>query len=495
MKINLVVLGCLAGMNAFAADYAFVDIGDYTSFEPVVVNAAGDIGMYYGQYPAIFKHDSDVIQYFPDRNFLLTGIGTDARIALTQSNVYTSKIMVHGAASVVDYPTGQIWRIGSTGQAFVQREHAGFTHCTLAGQIVANYPAGTQLLDITTFQEQLVPQNMVGTAVLTKIYYQADPASIVTPSGVTTLPWSAVPTFPSMTLTEGYLSETLSAAGSLRGGSSFFRRSFYYSHGTMVEIPPPVAFQHQQVRGITNSGDAYGCDGVMGLWFRSQSAWRFVDGVKTPLNNLIDQNLNGYTTDIIFVHAVHPRGKVVVGANITGPSGTLFQRFGYFQQKSELTEVTLHATSEDYSGPWTGMDGTLELWQNGVLKGSRLVRLDPTGTYKFYELASGTYDLRFRTGRFLKRLKLGVTLSAGTQKDISFDLLGGDINGDNTVGRSDYLVLSAAFGKTSADSDWNSYMSNGYRPSTCDINFDGAVDMGDYLILAKNFDMSSDEIP
>lgn len=492
-KISLVVLGCLAGINAFAADYAFIDIAQGDQFYPTVVNAAGDIGMYYFTFPATLKHDSDAIYYFPDQTYFLTGIGTDARIAVTQGNVFTSKILVHGVTTVVDYPFGQILRIGSTGQAMARMAAGGFAHCTLAGQVVANYPVGTLLVDI--IGRQIIPQNMVGTAVLTKVSSQADPASIVTPSGVTTLPWSAVPTFPSMTLTEGYLSETLSAAGNLRMPTfPNTRRSFYYSLGTMVEIPPPVAFQAQQVRGITNSGDVYGGDGLFSINFLSQSAWRFVDGVKTPLNNLIDQNLNGYTTNITAVHAVHPRGKVVVGATVTGPSGTLTNRFGYFQQKSELTEVTLHATSADYSGPWTGMNGTLELWQNGVPKGSRLVRLDPTGTYKFYEPASGTYDLRFRTGHFLKRLKFGVTLSAGTQQDISFDLLGGDINGDNTVGRSDYLMLSAAFGKTSADSDWNNY-SNGTVPSACDINFDGAVDMGDYLILAKNFDMRSDVFP
>ena len=494
LKVGALIVGCLAVAQSRSADYAFVDIASGDLFFPRLVNQAGDIGLNYQAFPAILKHDSDSVYYLPDQSYFLTGIGTDARLAITQANVFTSKLMEHGVSTLVDFTAGQILRVGSTGQAMTRMSAGGFSQCTLAGQVIANYPAGTLLLDIVS--NQVIPQNMVGTAVLTKVSSQSDPASIVTPSGITTLPWSAVPSFPSMALTEGYLSETLSAAGNLRMPTfPNTRRSFYYSLGTMVEIPPPVGFQAQQVRGITNLGEAYGGDGLYSFTFISQSAWRFVDGVKTPLNNLIDQTLNGYTTNIGIVHAVHPRGKVVVGATVTGPSGTLTNRFGYFERKSDLTEVTLHATSEDYSGPWTGMNGSLELWQNGVMKGSRLVRLDPSGTYKFYEAGSGTYDLRFRTGHFLKRLKLGVTFSAGTQQDISFDLVGGDIDRDSTVGLFDYLALSAAFDKTSADSDWNTNMSNGIRPSACDINFDGTVDVGDYLILAKNFDVSSDEIP
>ncbi|MBX7134963.1 MAG: hypothetical protein K1X67_20030 [Fimbriimonadaceae bacterium] len=67
--------------------------------------------------------------------------------------------------------------------------------------------------------------------------------------------------------------------------------------------------------------------------------------------------------------------------------------------------------------------------------------------------------------------------------EVDFQLLNGDINGDNSIDIADYAVLSAAYGRNLGEL--------GYVASA-DLNGDEAVDIGDYSILSSNYGLSGD---
>ena len=54
----------------------------------------------------------------------------------------------------------------------------------------------------------------------------------------------------------------------------------------------------------------------------------------------------------------------------------------------------------------------------------------------------------------------------------------GDTNGDGRYSVGDLAIISAAYGKTSADPDWSSY-------KNCDLNNDGKIDIADLAALAR----------
>jgi hypothetical protein len=62
-----------------------------------------------------------------------------------------------------------------------------------------------------------------------------------------------------------------------------------------------------------------------------------------------------------------------------------------------------------------------------------------------------------------------------------FNLLNGDINGDNRVDIADFLALRAAFGSSVGSPTWN---------PRADLNGDGAVGIADFLIVRGNFGRS-----
>jgi len=96
----------------------------------------------------------------------------------------------------------------------------------------------------------------------------------------------------------------------------------------------------------------------------------------------------------------------------------------------------------------------------------------------FVSVESGETDLH------LSSIELG-TISSEPIVGVGVDgkvfvakILAGDIDQDGTVNSVDAGLLSAAFGSTPLDSNWN---------PNADINNDGVVDIFDAVILASNF--------
>lgn len=138
---------------------------------------------------------------------------------------------------------------------------------------------------------------------------------------------------------------------------------------------------------------------------------------------------------------------------------------------------------------------TLEGWQ-GAVEGRYLevqVR-SGTGTQFDYAQMNATGQIVLETGvsgpaEILLKGDYWLRRSSGTQTlgqpiSLDFTLLGGDCDGDNEITIGDYATLSAAFGSSPGDPNWD---------PTADLNGDETIDVGDFALLSGNFGLQGDE--
>lgn len=123
---------------------------------------------------------------------------------------------------------------------------------------------------------------------------------------------------------------------------------------------------------------------------------------------------------------------------------------------------------------------------NGTTVGATSARLDAQGGYEAhvpYSLTGSVYDVRFRPMdlRWLGRLVPGVTLTASGATGVDTTLVIGNVDDDNAIDLSDFLILAANY-EMPAPSD-----------PRADINGDGAVNFDDFLILAGAYDTVGDD--
>jgi arylsulfatase A-like enzyme len=109
----------------------------------------------------------------------------------------------------------------------------------------------------------------------------------------------------------------------------------------------------------------------------------------------------------------------------------------------------------------------------------------PNATYNFtQDLRAGSYDLYFKTPRFLRKKISGVQVPKASVVDVTqiklpdFRLTNGDANQDNVVDQGDFAAVKAAMGTTSSTQGWN---------WLADLNGDLAVTQADLNIVLKNY--------
>ncbi|MCW5942819.1 MAG: right-handed parallel beta-helix repeat-containing protein [Fimbriimonadaceae bacterium] len=89
-------------------------------------------------------------------------------------------------------------------------------------------------------------------------------------------------------------------------------------------------------------------------------------------------------------------------------------------------------------------------------------------------------EIGFRTGTWLRK-RVAANTTNGNVTGLNVSLSNGDVNGDNSVNVSDFLLLRAAYGSTAGTPS--------FRPEA-DLNRDGSVGVADFLILRRNFGRS-----
>lgn len=110
--------------------------------------------------------------------------------------------------------------------------------------------------------------------------------------------------------------------------------------------------------------------------------------------------------------------------------------------------------------------------------------LTSTGSFTFStSRSSGNYDVYVKAGHWLRRKIANVAFNANGASGLSFSLDNGDCDGDNEVGIGDYALLSASYG--SSLGEWN------YNAQT-DLNGDQAIDIADYAVLSAMYGRTGD---
>jgi hypothetical protein len=124
----------------------------------------------------------------------------------------------------------------------------------------------------------------------------------------------------------------------------------------------------------------------------------------------------------------------------------------------------------------------------GAVVETQDITLGYYGRYAFDTTQTGIRNIRFKASHWLSRT-LSIDLGVGRQAT-NFNLLNGDIDGDDEVSILDYLYLSAAYEQDSTSADWTTPNANGITPQMCDLQEDNEINIIDYLILSNNYELT-----
>lgn len=114
----------------------------------------------------------------------------------------------------------------------------------------------------------------------------------------------------------------------------------------------------------------------------------------------------------------------------------------------------------------------------GAFAATATTTLDDAGFFSVNTLLSGTYHVRAKASHWRSATVLNVDTSSGDVSGLAFNLLNGDVNGDDSVNAVDFVLLRKALGSGPSDVHWN---------AGADLNGDLTINIFDFLILYKNF--------
>ncbi|MBS1705740.1 MAG: hypothetical protein JST40_07695 [Armatimonadetes bacterium] len=314
------------------------------------------------------------------------------------------------------------------------------------------------------------------------------PGYIYSPGGRSTIPWDQISSASGSTLSSGFVNDWHVAAGlCVKGsGASKTRTAWYLKDGLLTQIAGGAI----DVCGIDNTGTVFGADGYELLnTFTPQSAWMFdTVGGKRNLQDEVVMPNDGYNRTITNVEAVSSGGTVAVRYSFNSQYATS----GLLFPIEKTAHVVGHLQSEDFGSNWSQFLVSVMVYRDGQFVAWRVPRASAGGEFSWYEPLEGNLQFLVSTKHSLKKAVPPIAVSNMGHYDFSVNLIGGDIDRDNSVSVFDYLILSDAFDSTSTDTNWLIKMGNGYYPRDADLDFDGAVTIFDYLIINKNFDMFGD---
>lgn len=101
------------------------------------------------------------------------------------------------------------------------------------------------------------------------------------------------------------------------------------------------------------------------------------------------------------------------------------------------------------------------------------------GSFAFRAPVDGVYDVFVRSHNSLWACARSIDFSGDLVSGLRFDLVLGDIDGDNAVSIYDYNLLTQAFDTVPSQAAWD---------ARCDLDGDGVVSVFDYSILSSRFD-------
>lgn len=111
------------------------------------------------------------------------------------------------------------------------------------------------------------------------------------------------------------------------------------------------------------------------------------------------------------------------------------------------------------------------------------VNLSSTGSFSLTTSLTGPVTVSVVGPRYLRQTLTNRTITGDGISGLAFNLIPGDVDGDNAVTVFDYDALSAAFDRSTGDTGFN---------LAADLDGDGTVTVFDYDLLSANFDRVGD---
>jgi hypothetical protein len=145
-----------------------------------------------------------------------------------------------------------------------------------------------------------------------------------------------------------------------------------------------------------------------------------------------------------------------------------------------------HVILEDFDGAVAGQAVTVEIRDaaGANVLDTKTGVLDAGGNFTVSTAIRGSVTVAVKGSHWLNQLHFApINLTNFGIFGLSYQLINGDANDDNTNDIGDYALISASFNKSLGDP--------GYIAGA-DLSGDDSVDIGDYAILSANFGLSGD---
>jgi len=129
---------------------------------------------------------------------------------------------------------------------------------------------------------------------------------------------------------------------------------------------------------------------------------------------------------------------------------------------------------------------TVQLYKagTGTLVDTKTATLNSSGSFSISSQAPiASYDVYVKASHWLRRKLTNQTFGTGALSGLSFSLLNGDVNGDNSVSLADFGQLKLAYGSTPSSGNWN---------PNADLDGNGSVGLSDFGILKLNYGKGGD---
>ena len=107
----------------------------------------------------------------------------------------------------------------------------------------------------------------------------------------------------------------------------------------------------------------------------------------------------------------------------------------------------------------------------------RTATLDANGGYSLPNLPAGVYALNAKGAKWLRSAAQSADLTTN-DATLAISLNGGDVDGDNTVGPTDFSFFVSAYNTQSTDANYD---------TRCDFTCNGSVDPTDFAIFLNNY--------
>jgi len=156
--------------------------------------------------------------------------------------------------------------------------------------------------------------------------------------------------------------------------------------------------------------------------------------------------------------------------------------FNVLSTRSVSGTVTL----QNYPPGANGVSITVQLYQAGTstLVDTKTTTLNASGNFTVTSQApGGNYDIYVKASHWLRRKVTNKAFGLGGVSSLSFSLINGDINGDNTISLADFGQLKAAYGSVPGNGNWN---------PNADLDGNGSVGLSDFGILKLHYGTSGD---